>query len=101
MRIALATPDEWDAPPETALSSFARTTFTPWRAARRGGSVGARLATRRSARVAPAGRRATPVEQVSITLADGRPILGRMLTEAWFSGEPNTFVGRVPFPFNN
>jgi hypothetical protein len=101
MRIALATPDEWDAPPETALSSFARTTFTPWRAARRGGSVGARLATCRSARVAPAGHRATPVEQVSITLVDGRPIVGRMLPAAWFAGEPSAFAGGVTFPFNN
>ena len=101
MRIALATPDEWDAPPETALSSFARTTFTPWRAASCAGAAGGRLATRRSARVASAGRRATPVEPVSITLADGRPIVGRVLRADRLDLGPSAFTNAIPYFFYN
>ena len=105
MRIALATPDEWESCPET-LSDIAPTTFTSWQAVggEEAGSARAprcRPAIRRQTHCSSAERRATQGDRVSIELADGWPIVGRVLPAAWLDLGAHASTNGIPYFFYN
>jgi hypothetical protein len=105
MRIALATPDEWESCPET-LSEFAPPTFTSWQAVggEEAGSARAprcRPAIRRQTRLSWAERRATQGDRVSIELAGRWPILGRVLPAAWLDVGAHASTNGIPYFFYN